>query len=276
MALVWGYVECFSVHGSRIHRNQSELKAVASEITSTTTEAVGKLKKVMEREYVSFFDPMQREYYAESVSFDDPMTSLTGVDAYQKNVDMLSSRTPFGKYFFADAGIVLHSITGGEVSDEDGSIANIITRWTLRVTVKGLPWKPTARFTGISVYDVLPEGPEGTLVTHQADYWDSINIKEGGEYAKVGKGVAFADFLNQLKPENGNAAPAGPEVPYSLLRRGNGYEVRKYPSYSYAKIPYTRRDEGYDVLASVTKGMYVRVSTFRPSQHSFSLNFFLN
>jgi hypothetical protein len=257
LALIWGYVECFSVHGSRIHRNQSELKAVASEITSTATEAVGKLKKVLEREYVSFFDPMQREYYAESVSFDDPMTSLTGVDAYQKNVDMLSSRTLFGKFFFTDAGIVLHSITGGEVSDEDGSIANVITRWSLRVTVKGLPWKPTARFTGISVYEVSPGGSEGVLINHQADYWDSINIKEGGEYAKVGKGIAIGDFLDQLKPDNGNAAAAGPELPYSLLRRGNGYEVRKYPSYSYAKIPYTRRDEGYDVLASITKGMYV-------------------
>ncbi len=57
----------------------------------------------------------------------------------------------------------------------------------------------------------------------------------------MGKGVDVADCLEQLKPENGNAATAGPEVPYSLLRRGNGYEVRKYPSYSYANIPYTRR-----------------------------------
>lgn len=51
-------------------------------------------------------------------------------------------------------------------------------------------------------------------------------------------------------------AAAGPEVPYQLLRRGNGYEIRPYPAHSVAKIPYERRDEGYDVLASLTKGTY--------------------
>lgn len=86
------------------------------------------------------------------------------------------------------------------------------------------------------------------------DYWDSINIKEGGEYEAVDKGTAISDFLNQLKSDNGNAAAAGPEVPYQLLRRGNGYEVRQYPSYTIATIPYERRDEGYDILATLTKG----------------------
>eukprot|EP00429_Kryptoperidinium_foliaceum_P016791 CAMPEP_0176033694 /NCGR_PEP_ID=MMETSP0120_2-20121206/16645_1 /TAXON_ID=160619 /ORGANISM="Kryptoperidinium foliaceum, Strain CCMP 1326" /LENGTH=422 /DNA_ID=CAMNT_0017367023 /DNA_START=146 /DNA_END=1412 /DNA_ORIENTATION=+ len=220
-----------------------------------TKDAVGKLKTVLEREYVSFFDPMQKEYYAPDVSFDDPMTSLAGVDAYQNNVDMLASRTLMGKFLFEDAGIVLHSVTGGEVRD-DGSISNIITRWTLRVTAKVLPWKPTARFSGISVYEVSPGGSEGVLVDHQTDYWDSINLRpgSGGEYQKVDKSIAVKDFLGQVKPENANAVAAGPEVPYQLLRRGDGYEVRRYPSYTLAKIPYDRRDEGYDILATITQG----------------------
>lgn len=54
-----------------------------------TKLAVEKLKMVLEREYVSFFDPMERSWYAKDVSFDDPMTSLSGVDAYQGNVDMV-------------------------------------------------------------------------------------------------------------------------------------------------------------------------------------------
>eukprot|EP00980_Cylindrotheca_fusiformis_P012613 scaffold3084_cov144-Cylindrotheca_fusiformis.AAC.61 len=257
LMLLWSDVECFSGGipcQNRLERGSFELGAVSSETTSATIEAVRNLKKVLYREYTSFFNPMQREYYAESVSFDDPMTSLSGVEAYQNNVDMLSSRTFFGKFFFKDAGIVLHSISGGEVSEEDGSISNIITRWSLRVTVQALPWKPTARFTGISVYEISPGGSEGVVVDHQTDYWDSINIKEGGVYEKVDKGIAIGDFLNQLKPDNGNAAAAGPEIPYSLLRRGSGYEVRRYPSYCCVKIPYTRRDEGYDLLASVTQG----------------------
>ena len=133
----------------------------------TTEESVNKLKKVLEREYVSFFKPMQREYYAEDVSFDDPMTSLAGVDSYQKNVDMLSSRTLLGSLLFRDASIALHSVEGGDVSPTDGSISNIITRWTLRFCFKLLPWAPTARFTGISVYEVSKGGSEGVVVNHQ-------------------------------------------------------------------------------------------------------------
>ena len=62
--------------------------------------AVADLKKVLEREYISFFDPMERDYYSPTVTFDDPMTSLEGVDAYQSNVDMLASRTLKGKFLF--------------------------------------------------------------------------------------------------------------------------------------------------------------------------------
>lgn len=232
----------------------------ASSVTGTEAiedikGAVDKLKNVLEREYVSFFAPMQKEYYSEGVSFDDPMTSLAGVDAYQKNVDMLASRTFLGKLLFDDAGIALHSVSGGEVG-ADGSISNIITRWTLRVTAKVLPWAPTARFSGISVYQVSVGGSEGAQIDHQTDYWDSINIRpgSGGQYQKVDKLIAVKDFLGQVKPENANAIAAGPEVPYQLLRRGADYEVRSYPAYTVAKIPYERRDEGYDILATITQG----------------------
>lgn len=168
---------------------------------------------------------------------------------------MASRDSLLGSILFDDAGIVLHAVTGGEVNENDGSIANIMTRWTLRVTVKVLPWKPTARFTGVSVYEVSPGGTEGVLINHQTDYWDSINIQEGGRYDKVDKITAVKDFLNQLKPDNGNAAAAGVELPYQLLRRGKGYEVRRYPAYTVAKIPYDRRDVGYDVLATITAGV---------------------
>ncbi len=218
------------------------------------TTSINKLKRVLEREYASFFSPMERSFYSETVSFDDPMTSLTGVGSYQNNVDMLASRTLMGKLLFQDAGIVLHSVTGGEVKD-DGRIANIVTRWTLRVAVKILPWQPTARFTGVSVYEVSPGGPEGVVVNHQTDYWDSINIQKGGDYQKVDKAIAIQDFLDQLKPNNGAAAAAGIELPYQLLRRGKDYEVRRYPAYTAVTIPYDRRDEGYDVLATITKGV---------------------
>ena len=227
----------------------------AAQETSPLAASVNQLKKVLRREYISFFDPMECEYYSDTVSFEDPMTSLSGVQNYQKNVDMLASRTLLGKFLFQDAGIVLHSVEGGEIDPNDGSISNIITRWTLRVTAKAIPWKPTARFTGISVYEVSPGGPEGVLINHQTDYWDSINIQDGGKYEKVDKSIGVRDFLDQLKADNGNAAAAGVELPYQLLRRGKDYEMRRYPAYTFCKIPYERRDEGYDVLASITRGM---------------------
>lgn len=220
-------------------------------------KSVDKLKKVLEREYISFFDPMQCEYYSNDVTFVDPMTSLTGVEKYKGNVDMLASRTLFGKFLFADAGIILHSVEGGDVSLSDGSISNITTRWTLKVTVTKLPWTPTARFTGISVYEVS-EDPEGVLVkvNKQLDFWDSINIVgTQGEYGKVDKSIAIADFLDQLKPQNGNAAASFTEMPYELLRRGKDYEIRRYPEHTTAVVPYTRRDEAFDLLGSLTKGI---------------------
>ncbi len=239
----------------RMNRHTALNAETGVQETSALATSVDKLKKVLRREYISFFDPMQCEYYSDNVSFEDPMTALEGVQSYKNNVDMLASRTLMGKFLFSDAGIVLHSVEGGEINPSDGRISNIVTRWTLRVTAKVLPWKPTARFTGISVYEVSAGGSEGVVVDHQTDYWDSINIGNGGKYDKVDKSIAINDFLDQLKPDNGNAAAAGVELPYQLLRRGKDYEIRRYPAYTACKIPYDRRDEGYDVLASITRGI---------------------
>lgn len=166
----------------------------------------------------------------------------------------LSSKTLLGKILFRDAGIVLHSIKGGEVLD-DGSISNLITRWTLRFTFKILPWQPTARFSGISEYTVEKGGPKGVRIVSQQDYWDSINLRKGGKYEVADKSAGISDFLEQLKPEQLAAPTAGSELPYQLLRRGKGYEVRRYPSFTAVKIPYGRRDDGFLELGSFTRGL---------------------
>jgi len=209
-------------------------------------ESITELKRVLSMEYRSFFSPMYTEYYATDVAFDDPLTSLRGVSKYQSNVDMLAGRTAMGSVLFEDAGIVLHSVRGGEMEEETRGISDIVTRWTLRVTVKLLPWRPTAYFTGISVYKVVPSGgKEGVQIVNQIDYWDSININQDGSanYAKVSKKEALIDFFNQLKPDGFIAPQSAPELPYQLLRRGNGYDVREYPQHVVAMLPYRRRDE---------------------------------
>jgi len=205
---------------------------------------------------------MYQEYYSASVAFNDPMTSLTGVESYLNNVDMLASRTVMGKFLFSDAGIVLHNVTGGTTStDSDGNleVEDILTRWTLRFTFKGLPWKPTARFSGVSIYDVSPEvqSDTGVKIVGQTDYWDSINIlpNTGGEYDKVDTKIAIGEFINQIKPGGFIAQTAAEELPYQLLRRGDGYEVRRYPAFTGVRLPYERRDIGFESLGTFTRGI---------------------
>ncbi|KAL3759809.1 hypothetical protein ACHAWU_007553 [Discostella pseudostelligera] len=231
------------------------------------SNAITKLKRVLTQEYISFFNPMVDSWYAPDVTFDDPLTSLSGVNSYRNNVDMLAGRTLLGKILFDGASINLHSVTGGEISqDSSGNIQidDIITRWTLRVTAKVLPWKPEAVFSGISVYKLHVGGSNGVAIIGQTDYWDSINIKEGTDatttlpqrqYQKVDKSVAIQDFLAQLQPDGFRAAAAAPELPYILLRRGNGYELRKYPGYVGIATPYDRRDFGYGSLGAFARGM---------------------
>jgi hypothetical protein len=93
----------------------------STDVDSTTTtmahlsNAIQDLKIVLRQEYTSFFNPMRTEYYANDVSFEDPLNSLQGIQAYQNNVDLLASRTLLGSILFSDAGIVLHSISGGSI-----------------------------------------------------------------------------------------------------------------------------------------------------------------
>lgn len=233
------------------------LDAATKTATTTQEESVTELKRVLEREYVSFFNPMRTEYYAPNVTFDDPLTTLAGVDAYKTNVDMLAGRTLLGSILFEDGGINLHSITGGDIQD-DGSISDIITRWTLRFTMKVFFWNPTARFSGISIYKIQPPmgpGMDKVQIVSQIDYWDSINLKPGGSYEPVSKGDALADFVNQLKPGGFQASSAAPELPFALLRRAKDYEVRRYPAYYAVQIQYQRRDEGFGTLGAFTSGI---------------------
>ena len=97
-------------------------------------------------------------------------------------------------------------------------IADIITRWTLRFTMKVWPWKPITRFSGISVHGVKPKASgEGVEIVSQADYWDSINLLPGGTYEAVPKLEALTNFINQLKPGGFEAKPAAPKLPFELL-----------------------------------------------------------
>lgn len=208
---------------------------------------VNSLEKCLYREYASFFAPMEEQYYSEYVTFVDPLSSFTGIEKYKNNVNMLAGRTPLGALLFKDASINLHNIE----KLPDGRLQ---TRWTLRVAVKILPWQPTARFSGVSLYTLDDTGK----VIRQEDYWDSINLASG-EYSTVSFFDGLRDFLGQLQDEKG-AEMAAPELPYELLRRAKRYEVRRYPETTVAETSYDQRPEGYDRLGSYAGGSNEKTS----------------
>ena len=135
---------------------------------------------------------MEKSFYRDDVEFIDPLNSFRGVEKYQGNVDMLAGRNALGSLLFRDAAIQLHNVE--ELAD-----GRIQTRWTLRVTVKVLPWAPTPRFSGVSIYTLDQEGK----IAKQEDFWDSINLGSGGSYEKKSFGDGLSDFLAQLENEVG-------------------------------------------------------------------------
>lgn len=205
------------------------------------------LKECLRREYSSLFDPFEKEFYSPEVSFADPMTSFTGMDKYQANVDMLAGRTPLGNFLFEDAGIIMFSA-------EDMGERGIRTRWMLRLCAKILPGKPVARFTGVSEYKLDAD----CKVIAQQDYWDSINLKNG-KYEAVSVLEGVQDFVGQLFQTKKAQLSMNSELPYILLRRGKYYSVRKYPKRNVVQCTYQTRPEAYDTL-----GRYQRDSQRDP------------
>ena len=230
---------------SKAHHNRRNI------ITTMAVTDYPDLERCIEREYASFFSPMDKKFYADNVEFIDPMTSFRGINKYQGNVDMLAGRTGVGKIMFKDASIALHNV-------EQLGVGKLQTRWTLQVTVKAVPWQPRARFSGVSIYTLDSNGK----VAKQEDYWDSVNLVNG-PYTTKNVAEGLKDFAAQLKQEAG-AEMGAPELPYELLRRASRYEVRRYPATVVAETTYDQRPEGYDRL-----GSYAGVT--HPHDHTYDL-----
>lgn len=213
------------------------------------------------RDYATFFNPMQLALYAPEVQFVDPLYSLSGRDAYKSNAHMLSGLTGLGKMLFSDCSLKLHN-----VSKTAPHLQELRTRWTLQFRVKLLPWKPLATFSGISDYQLDHEA----RVIRQEDYWDSIELVPGGKdvYKRSGKLAAIIDVLQQLAPKNQAKAASSVELEYTVLRRHNEYEVRRYPQHLAAVTECAVRTEGWAALGAYFGGMNVMgeaINAFVPS-----------
>ncbi|CAM9867775.1 unnamed protein product [Phaeothamnion confervicola] len=196
------------------------------------------------------------------------MLDLEGAEKYSSNVDTLSGRTFLGSFLFKGAKINLHTIT-------EEAPNKLRTRWTLSVCFIALPWQPMPRFTGISEYTL----DAGGLIIEQRDYWDSVNLKNGASlfvsilllywrYEQVPTLEGLRDFAMQLLPDSEASGAAESELPFELLRRAAGYEVRRYPARHVARTAYTTRPEGFDRLGSYVGGTNAadtRLQPFSPS-----------
>ena len=230
------------------------LSAAEASAKPGTVDAAFAKTAVMEglrREYNSFFQPMEDDLYNPDVSFNDPLISLTGVEAFRNNVNMLAGENAFGRTCFSDCGLVMHNVT----ETVDGGLE---TRWTLQFRFKLLPWTPMARFTGVSRYTL----DANCKILAQQDFWDSVNLQPGGDYAPASKLAGFTDLLAQLAPGGvGSAQQASTkELPYVLLRRAAprdglpGYEVRRYPQHVSVATDYLQRIDAFGTLGAYTNG----------------------
>ena len=64
------------------------LEALSRPVQNPNRVPVEDVQSCLEREYGSFFAPLEPEYYLPDVTFEDPLSSLAGIDNYRGNVDM--------------------------------------------------------------------------------------------------------------------------------------------------------------------------------------------
>ncbi|KAF6003263.1 hypothetical protein F1559_002341 [Cyanidiococcus yangmingshanensis] len=109
------------------------------------------------------FDPKYRpewEIYDEGIVFEDPLTRLRGMQAYRRNIEFLRESPVFG-----EGQLLLHDLAVHEPNV-------VVTRWTLSLRAKFVPFQPLVVFTGTSTYEWSVE--HGRIVSH-VDRWDSIS-----------------------------------------------------------------------------------------------------
>ena len=94
---------------------------------------------------------------------------------------------------------------------------------------------------------------ETARILKQDDFWDSANLINGS-YRRVSLLGAVTDVLGQIFGP-GELAPDGARVlPYEVLRRSKGYEVRRYPAHSRAVANFTLDKAGLSRLSAYTRG----------------------
>jgi len=158
-------------------------------VASDTESKLDALSKCLQREYASFFNPMEKSFYSPDVTFEDPLITISGIDKYESNLKMLSGESMLGNFAFDGASLTLYRV-------DRLSELKLRSRWLLRLKVKFLPWQPVASFTGVSEYTLNEAGK----IVKQVDYWDSINLVESTNGVEQYQSVDKPSALKVLGP----------------------------------------------------------------------------
>lgn len=113
-----------------------------------------------------------------------------------------------------------------------------------------LPWKPTAVFTGVAVYEV---DTQSGLITSHTDLWDAVSNNdylslEALRYVLESLAqVGVAGVVERVwAPRACARSPAGSQVQvtpdletpdYVILFKTSTYEIRRYQKYTVAEVP---------------------------------------
>lgn len=170
----------------------------------------------LDKELCQLFAPggeVTRARYAADVTFEDPVTKISGLDAYVLLVRALKAA------FQPD--FTLHAL---EATGAD----ELTAVWTMTANVPLLPWRPVVPFTGRSVYKVdLATG----LVTSHVDTWDAVTGSNAFPSLE-------AAALLARRALDATQVPDGLETPrYEVLRAAADYEVRRYDAFTVAEAP---------------------------------------
>jgi hypothetical protein len=110
------------------------------------------LIETLKSDYARFPHDQTYSIYAEDIYFQDPLNKFTGIDRYQKMIQLMNK-------WLIDMKIDLQ-----EISQTENTIKS---RWILSWTMS-LPWRPRLEIPGTSEMIINENG----LIQTHIDYWD--------------------------------------------------------------------------------------------------------
>lgn len=210
-------------HGATLRVTASTAPSASTLSSPDTDRLVEYLIEFLKGDLEHLFDDqgIDTTKYDPNVVFEDPITKYGDLQGYLTNISFL-------RRVFDPSFKLLDIRRTGPLE--------ITTRWSMVMTptfVRPVPflqsvWNPVLTFTGTSVMTI--DAATGRFNRH-SDTWDAI---QNQRYFSV---EAFTHMLSQVFDLR--RTPMDLETPpYTVLKKTAKYEVREYPAFTVAQLPY--------------------------------------